>query len=153
MKIFKTVRGMYHTYSAQTIIDASKDVIFSEYTKVNRWNAWDNELEYSRIDGVFENGVTGSLQPVNGNMLSFTLDNITVGVSYDLVTRLPLGGSFVISHLIEPISDSSCKVTHTGYSTGLAGLFIGLVLKMQYKDKIGQVLDNFKNIVESQKIA
>jgi hypothetical protein len=43
-----------------------EDKIWQLWTDVENWKKWDDSVEYSNINGKFENGIFGTLKSVNG---------------------------------------------------------------------------------------
>lgn len=42
---------------------ASREQVWKLWTDVNNWNTWDSEVAYSELNGNFEIGTFGILQP------------------------------------------------------------------------------------------
>jgi hypothetical protein len=70
--------------------DVPEDKIWRLWTDVGNWKKWDGGVEYSSIDGKFENGVFGTLKSVNGPKSTFRLEDVVVNRSFTSRSKLPL---------------------------------------------------------------
>ena len=56
--------------------NASREQIWNLWSDVKNWNKWDNEVEYSDLNGQFEIGTFGILKPIKGPKSKFKLISV-----------------------------------------------------------------------------
>lgn len=71
-------------------IEASPEKIWQLWTDVASWKKWDASVEYSKIDGKFENETFGLLKAVNGPKSKFCLKDVVLNKSFTSHSKLPL---------------------------------------------------------------
>jgi len=69
---------------------ASAENVWKIMTDVENWNKWIDSVEYSSLDGNFENGTTGTTKGVSGPKSTFCLKNVVVNKSFINQTKMPL---------------------------------------------------------------
>ena len=106
---------------------ATPQQIWSVWSDVKNWREWDNEVEWSEINGKFEVGATGVLKPKGGPKSNFKMIACEPYKSFTDRSFLPLckidfiheihqiGGGITISH----------KVQISGFLTFLFSKVIG----------------------------
>jgi len=74
-------------------VDAAKEIIWSLWTDVKNWNKWNIFIEYSYLNGNFNNGTYGSIKTFNGSealFLFFELKDCIENESFIKRIKLPL---------------------------------------------------------------
>jgi hypothetical protein len=99
-------------------VNASEDRIWQLWVNVERWKDWDDSVEFSNINGRFENGTTGTLKSVNGPKSRFCLTDVVVNRSFTSRTRLPLCTLDFIHELVK--DDNGLKIKHSIKMYGLS---------------------------------
>ncbi|MDR2966513.1 MAG: hypothetical protein LBU74_01030 [Methanobacteriaceae archaeon] len=79
---------------------ASASDIWKILADVENWNKWIDSLEYSTLDGNFENGTLGTCKGVNGAKSTFRLKNVVVNKSFIIQTKIPLGTTEGVHEII-----------------------------------------------------
>lgn len=101
---------------------ASPAQVWRHYADPGRWPEWDNDLEWVTVSGPMASGTTGVLKPAGGPRARFVFTEVTEGVGFTDVSRLPLA-RMAFAHEIEPAGTGS-RLTHRITITGpLAPLF------------------------------
>ena len=96
--------------------------VWACYAEPRTWPAWDAALERVALRGLFAVGGRGTLKPVGGPTLRFTLTEVDPGVGFTSEARLPLA-RLVFGHQIEATATGS-RLTHTVTVSGpLSALF------------------------------
>lgn len=114
------------TRQATTVCRATPEAVFALWA-VDRWTAWDPEVEWARLDGPFEAGTRGELKPRGGPRTRFTLLEVDQARGFADRSHLPLT-SLDFRHLVEPLGDGTVRITHTvTFSGPLAFLFSRLL--------------------------
>ena len=89
---------------------ASEAKIWQLWADVANWNKWDGSVEYSNLDGFFENGTSGTLKSVNGPKSKFCLKNVVVNKSFTSQSKLPLCKMDFIHELVN--ENNRLKIKH-----------------------------------------
>jgi len=99
------------TTSATAQTTASAERVWAIYRDVAHWPRWDHGLARYQLDGPFAAGTAGTLQPVGGPELPFTLIFVEEGQSF--VDRTPLGPETAIigRHELTPLARGT-QITH-----------------------------------------
>lgn len=99
------------TISATTQTTASAERIWEIYQDVECWPLWDYGLARYQPDGPFATGTNGTLQPVGGPELPFTLLHVEEGRVF--VDRTPIGPETAITgrHELTPVAGGT-QITH-----------------------------------------
>jgi len=79
---------------------ASASDIWKILADVENWNKWIGSIEYSTLDGNFENGTFITCKDVNGHKSTFRLKNIVVNKSFIIQTKMPLCTSEGVHEII-----------------------------------------------------
>jgi hypothetical protein len=103
----------FHMLVAKSSIEtnASSSEIWSVWSDVTNWKAWDADVESSELDGQFQQGATGSLKPVGGPRVTIEVVDCVVNKLFTSKSTLPLGTSLVFEHKIKD-ADGKRKITH-----------------------------------------
>jgi hypothetical protein len=100
------------TISATAHTLATPSRVWAIYCDVAHWPRWDYGLAKYQPDGPFVTGTSGTLQPVGGPELPFTLILVEEGQSF--VDRTPIGPDHAIIGRHElTLSASGTQITHT----------------------------------------
>jgi hypothetical protein len=88
---------------------ASPKKIWQLWADVENWHEWDNSVEFSNIDGKFENGARRVLKTAGGPKSKFCLENVVVEKSFTSRTKLPL---CTMDFVHELVNDDGLKIKH-----------------------------------------
>ncbi len=103
---------------------ASEENIWETWSNVTNWPEWDADLEWSKLEGPFKQGASGTLKPKNWKALPFTLSEVFPGKSFKTLTKMPLGTVCEFDHVVEKLSADRIRITHTAMVRGaLAPIF------------------------------
>lgn len=112
---------------------ASPESIWHIWQDVKNWNTWDHGIEYSRIDGPFEEGTTGVLKPKGGPLVRTKLTGVDPLKKFVDESKLFLA-KIIVSHYLAKSGDKTL-VTHQIEMTGpLAFLFAYLIGRTMKKN-------------------
>jgi len=75
-------------YSMESKVSAES--VWKVMTDVENWNKWVGGLEYSRLDGNFEEGVFGTLKNLNGSKSRFCIKDVIVNKSFIMRSKFLL---------------------------------------------------------------
>ncbi|MBA2307246.1 SRPBCC family protein [Candidatus Dependentiae bacterium] len=89
---------------------ASPQEIWNIWQDVANWNTWDHGIEYSTIDGPFQEGTTGTLKPKGGSLVHTKLTRVEPLKLFIDESKLPLA-RIIVSHYMNS-SNGFTQVTH-----------------------------------------
>lgn len=106
--------------------EVSKEQLWKLFADVNNWHTWDDGIEYTSMNGPFEQGIIFLLKPKGGPKVKVQLTEVSKPTAFTDVTFFPLAKMYD-AHLFEETPDG-LKITNTITVTGLLGfLFVKLV--------------------------
>lgn len=117
----------------------SKEKIWQLYSDVSKWSKWDSEVEHSSLNGEFEIGSTGKIQPTKGPLANFQITELTYLKSFTATSFLPLSKLHFVHH-IEPNQDGY-EITHQIEITGLTASIFGLILGKTFKAGLQKTME------------
>lgn len=115
--IFATSKELWKV-QASIESTASVQAVWKLWTDVSSWPSWDNELEWSTLQGPFVSGAEGSLKPKGWSATKFTLVDVQENKQFSTISSLP----FTImrfDHTVHPIDATHVLITHKATITGL----------------------------------
>ena len=113
---------------SERVSGLSAEKIWKVWTDVNRWNEWQDDLEFARLDGEFREGASFSLRPKGGPNVKVQLVKVEANVNFTDLTRFPLAQMTGAHDLIRRGNELEVRTTMT--VTGpLAFLWSRLVAK------------------------
>ncbi len=96
--------------------------VWALYAEPATWPRWDHEIAAVTVEGPVAVGTRGRLKPVTGPAASFTFTEVTPGVGFTDVSRLPLA-RLTLAHHIEATASGSRFTHHVTITGPLAPLF------------------------------
>jgi hypothetical protein len=112
---------------------ASAESIWQIWEDVKNWNTWDRGIEYSAMNGPFEEGITGTLKPKGGPLIHTKLTCVEPYIKFVCESKL-FFARIIVSHCLTK-SESEILVTHQIEMTGpLAFLFVYLIGRSMKKN-------------------
>lgn len=107
--------------------------IWHIWQDVSNWNSWDHGLEFSKIDGPFVAGTTGTLKPKGGPLVHTRLTYVEPMKMFADEAKLSLA-RIIVSHSLTEF-DGKTQVTHKIEMKGpLALLFAYLIGRTMKKN-------------------
>jgi hypothetical protein len=89
--------------------NASPEKIWQLWADVENWKKWDESVEFSTLDGNFENGAFGVLKALHAPKSKFCLENVIMNKSFTSRSKLPLCTMDFIHKLIHENDDLKIK--------------------------------------------
>ncbi|WHY44692.1 SRPBCC family protein [Lysinibacillus pakistanensis] len=116
---------MMWKYENSIITEATPEAIWKLYNSVDKWKKWDGSILEVKINGPFEEGVTGDLTLLGREPLLFTLTEVKENKLFTNTTILEqLSIKMDFRHEIE-ILGIQTKVTHSVILSGPNAEMIG----------------------------
>lgn len=134
-------------FSHQVTTSASKAAIWAIWKDVERWNAWDDQLKSSRLDGAFTLGTRGRLTPLNGPESPFAITEYTQDESFTFTVRLPLA-RLEVAHYFLPGAQTT--FVHAVEFNGPLGVVFGRILGRGYAAALPGVMNRIRAIAEGK---
>ena len=108
-------------------VKASEARIWQIYTDVENWKEWIDGVEYSTIDGNFENGALVTIKNLNKPKSSSSLKDVVVNKSFILQVKMPLSRADFIHEIVK--DDDVIKVRFAVKITGTLAFFFKVIFK------------------------
>jgi uncharacterized protein YndB with AHSA1/START domain len=141
---------MWSTQASSTS-SATPEAIFALYADFPNWKRWDTHLIATTLQGAFEAGSVGTLQPVGAPApMPFTLLAVTPNQGFTDSTQLP-GASVVFTHTLEPTSEGT-RITHHCEITGEAWEGYVDTLGAGIAERLPSTVANLAKLAETQSI-
>jgi Polyketide cyclase / dehydrase and lipid transport len=120
------------THQETVATSAAPDAVWRLWSDVSGWSDWDEDIEWSRLDGRFETGARGKMKPRGVPPSNFRLASVVQGRSYTVESRLPLG-KLEFHHELGTGADGGTTFSHRATFSGPLSPFYGRVFgrKMQ----------------------
>lgn len=110
-------------HSIQT--EATPSQIWQVLQDVENWNSWDHGIEFSRINGLFEAGTSGSMKPLDGPVLQTLLTYVEPPKIFVQEARLLLAKT-IMTHSISEVNGN----TQVTFKTEIKGPFAFLYARL-----------------------
>ena len=101
---------------------ATKEQIWNLWTEVDKWKNWDEEVEYSKLNGKFEVGSSGILKPKKGPKSKFVILSENKLSEFTTRSFLPLT-KMDFTHKMT-IKGNELYITHGVEIKGLFNIYI-----------------------------
>lgn len=102
---------MKYSFELSTAIPASQ--LWPHYADVNKWFAWESDLEDITLDGAFETGGTGTMKLAGMPAMPFTLLSVIDEREFVDQTVIPHVGNVNFHHELVPADDQTTIVKHS----------------------------------------
>ncbi|HJD75315.1 MAG TPA: hypothetical protein K8W04_04565 [Bacteroides reticulotermitis] len=127
---------------------ATKERIWSLWTNVETWNLWDPDVEYSKLFGKFEVGVSGILKARNGPKSRFKIVEATPNKSFTNRSKLPFCTLDFIHEVIE--KDRDIIITHRIVIKGLLSPLFSKIIGKQQELNLPKAVDELIKFAENE---
>ncbi len=133
-------------FEEQVVIAAPAEKIFSLYSDVKNWSAWDSDVKASSIEGQFTSGAMGTLQPSSGPKAKIVFTEVVPNHSFTVESKLPLC-SMRFEHELSSVSEGT-KVVHRVVFEGFLSPLFGRLIGSQIKKGLPHTLQGLKHSAE-----
>ena len=133
-------------YENSIITEATPKAIWKLYSNVDKWKKWDGSIMEVKIDGPFEEGITGYLTLLGQEPLLFTLTEVKENKLFTNTTILEqLSIKMDFRHEIEVLGLQT-KVTHSVILSGLNAEMIGNQIGPMITHEIPSSMSNLNQL-------
>ncbi|WP_166965418.1 SRPBCC family protein [Yeosuana marina] len=126
--------------------NASREQIWNLWSDVKNWNKWDNEVEYSDMNGQFETGTFGILKPIKGPKSKFKLISVDKLNEFTSRSFLPLTKMDFIHEMNE--KNSELFITHGVEIKGLLTFLFSKVIGKKLIRELPKAMENLSKMAE-----
>lgn len=128
------------TFEASAEGLANSSDVWKVWANVSGWPNWDDELEWSNIEGPFSVGTEGTLKPKDWSPLKFKITEVVEGREFKDVTIMPFGTTLEFHHHTENLDSSRCRITHRVNCKGPLAPILRFTLRRKLKTKMPRAL-------------
>jgi hypothetical protein len=119
----------------------SRSAVWSVYSDVTAWPQWVRGIEWMRLDGGFEAGVSGTIKPKGQNQQPFRLTNVSVDSGFSDETEIPGSGVTIeFTHTLESVGGGLTRITHHVEIWGPTAEYLGPAIGEKMADGIPDTL-------------
>ena len=127
---------------------ATASDLWKLYQDVENWKNWDTEIEWSKLEGDFQEGSFGQLKAKGAPVLKLEITKIVQGKQFECQSNVPFG-KLVVDHNFEQKGDF-VEFTHSVYFTGPLSGILDFALGRGFRKVLPDVLTNIKVILEAK---
>lgn len=126
--------------------NASLDQVWDVWKDVAQWPSWDDEIEWSRLEGPFEAGSKGKIKPKAFPAANFKILEVIEGKASKSVTAMPLGTKLEFRCLVEKLDSGKSLITHHIRAKGLLAPLLRFSMLPKLKTKMPVALKKLTNL-------
>lgn len=121
--------------------NATREQVWNLWIDVENWNKWDNDVEFSKLNGKFKKGTYGVLKTHKSPKAKFQLISVTELKEFTTRSLLPLT-QMEFSHKMQE-KDGVLYITH---GVRISGLLTFLFSRLIGKKIIKELPNSMKNL-------
>ncbi|WP_163654563.1 SRPBCC family protein [Listeria sp. PSOL-1] len=99
-------------FSFEVKVDATLEKVWALYEDVNKWFAWEDDLETISLEGAFTQGTQGTMKLVGQPSISFKLVSVTPNKEFTDKTTIPDMGDLYFTHELSK-SGNQTQIKHS----------------------------------------
>jgi hypothetical protein len=107
---------MWSSSHAEKFEGLSRERVWEVWTDVDQWSAWQDDVEYARIEGAFTTGAVIRFKPKGGPKVRIELTDVQAPLRYVDTTYLPLARMVDVHELVQ--TEDGLEVRNTLTMTG-----------------------------------
>lgn len=92
---------MWSSSYSTTVKGLSASDVWKVWTDVNHWHAWQDDIEYARLDGEFRTGTMFRFKPKGGPNINIEVTEVIPNEIFVDLTKFPLARMYDSHELIE----------------------------------------------------
>ncbi|MFZ4456988.1 MAG: SRPBCC family protein [Bacteroidales bacterium] len=137
---------MWHKSLTIQTNEATREQIWAVLTNINRWNEWDDELEWTKLDGEPRLNADFYLKPKGGPKTRITITQFDKPAIFADISHLPLAKMETIHTLSE-----TSKGVEIAMEIRISGLLTFLWSKVIGKGQIGGGKVQIQRLIDKAK--
>ncbi len=138
-------------YKKRTIeTNATKEQVWKLWTNVENWNNWDNQVEFSKLNGDFEKGTYGILKPIKSPKSKFQLILVDDLRAFTTRSCLPLTKLDFTHGLNE--KDGKLYITHGVKITGVLTFLFSKVIGEKIIKELPHAMEKLSKMAEESEL-
>lgn len=118
----------------------NRALIWKLWSDPSLWPEWDSDIKWGRIDGPFENGTKGEMQPKDWLLIQFELIDVEKEKCFGTLSTF-LFTRVEFRHFMVSCGEGRMKLIHRGVLTG----FLAPVLYLLFGSKMKKALEEAVN--------
>ncbi len=126
--------------------NASRKGIWKLWADVENWNKWDKEVEFSKLNGKFEQGTYGILKSRKSPKSKFILISVKEGEEFTTRSFLPLAKMDFIHQINE--QNGELYITHSIQISGLFSFLFSKIIGEKIVNKLPEAMSSLSKIAE-----
>lgn len=127
---------------------ASRKEIWKLWTDVESWNKWDKEVEFSKLNGKFEQGMYGILKPRKGPKSKFILMSVKEEEEFTTRSFLPLAKMDFIHQIDE--QNGELYITHGVRISGFLSFLFSKIIGEKIIKELPEAMNNLSKTAEKR---
>lgn len=128
---------------------ASKEQIWSLWTRPETWGSWDGGLKSAQVDGVFKQGARGQLIDVSGRSSSFTITVVELLRNYAFEVKLPLA-RLTVRRFFEASGNGETIFTHDVRFSGLSAWIFAQIYGPGFRAELPHTMQRLAEFAEAR---
>jgi hypothetical protein len=143
--------GVVWEYEHSIEGSVSRSAIWGLYSDVSAWPQWDRGIEWIKLDGGFEEGVSGTIKPKDQDPLPFRLTRVSVNSGFSDETVVPGAGITIgFTHTLESVGEGLTRITHRVSISGPSGESLGPEFGRGITDGIPDTMRSLLTLAQRQ---
>ena len=111
--------------------------VWKLWSDVNKWPIWDQELQWSKLNGPFKIGSKGELKPKGWPVTKFALTEVTENQSFSNIGYMPFT-THKFEHSLTKLKNGKLMITHKATVHGLLAPLLSFVMKRNLAKRIAK---------------
>jgi len=127
------------TINAEEATSQAPEKIWEKWAEVSRWPEWDIGISWASLDGPFQEGTKGRLQPKGGPVVKFQLTRVEKHREFTDIGKMPFT-KLIFHHTIVPQPDGENIVIHQAEVRGLLAPLLKNTLGKKLREDLPKAL-------------
>jgi hypothetical protein len=135
------------TISCNQISSASIKSAWDIWKDVKNWPEWDDEIEWSKLEGDFALHTKGYLKPKGMGVFQFQISELSDGKSFTTQTKMFMA-KMVDVHTVRSIENSKTELQQSVTVSGPLAPFLYFVMRKNLQNGLGKSLKKLAKLAE-----
>lgn len=135
--------------SAEALAKAQPSDVWSIWIDVSSWPKWDQELEWSSLNGPFQVGTEGQLKPKGWPPSKFHLISVEENKAHGDKTVMPMT-EIIFNHSVATLGNGQVRVVHHVEVRGLLAPLLWLTMRRTLKKGLPKAVSTLAQLAEER---